>query len=69
LLSRANWTNNDVFTTMGALAALESIGPGVAAYADTINQLPSRGISPDGRYNSYVPRLHENLVDLVKQSR
>jgi len=67
LLSRANWTNNDVFTTMGALAALESIGPGVAAYADTINKLPSRGISPDGRYNSYVPRLHENLVDLVNQ--
>lgn len=65
LLSRANWTNNDVFTTMGALAALESIGPGIAEYAATINQLPTRGISPDGRYNSYVPRLHENLVELV----
>jgi arylsulfatase A-like enzyme len=50
-----------VLVAMPALAAVEAIGPKAAAVAAKLAGIPSAGDSPDGRYNSYVPRLLMNL--------
>lgn len=65
LKGRADWSNNDVFTTMSALVALESLGSELVAHADVIRKLPDSGTAPHGRYNGYVPRLLANLRELV----
>ena len=69
LKARADWASNDVFTTMNAMAALESLGADVVVHADTILQLPENGTAPHSRYNSYVPRLLTNLKELVKSGQ
>jgi len=69
LLTLANWSSNDVFTAMNALAALESLGPALNEYSDAIEMLSDTGESPHSRYNSYVPRLLANLIELVNSAK
>ncbi|HYF37715.1 MAG TPA: sulfatase, partial [Prosthecobacter sp.] len=59
-------TAGDVLTAMSALAAIEALGAKAASLHAEIGGLDPSGPSPDGRYNSYVPRLIENIVPGVK---
>ena len=61
LLQHADWSKNDVFTAMAALNSLDSLGQKAAPVAAAVVKLPTKGSSPDGRYDSYVPRLVEEL--------
>ncbi len=62
LLEQADWNKSGVFASMSALNALGALGPKAVTAADAIKSLPEKGASPDGRYNSYIPRL---LADLT----
>jgi uncharacterized sulfatase len=48
---------NGVLTSLAALVAIDALGKKAAPLLDTIRTMPTEGPSPDGRYNSYVPRL------------
>jgi hypothetical protein len=47
---------------MSALAAIEALGEKAASIHQAIAAMKPSGPSPDGRYNSYVPRLIQNIV-------
>jgi hypothetical protein len=51
-----------VFASISAINARGALGSKAAAAAPAIKALPDQGASPDGRFNSYVPRL---LADLT----
>jgi arylsulfatase A-like enzyme len=53
---------NGVFVAMAALSAIEAIGPKAAPLHKIVSSMSPEGPSPDGRYNSYVPRQIANLV-------
>ncbi len=53
---------NGVLTAMSALAAVEALGDGAKPLHSMIAKLDPEGPSPDGRYNSYVPRLIANIA-------
>lgn len=53
---------NGVLTAMPALAAIEALGEKGKSLHEGIGVMPPDGASPDGRYNSYVPRLIANIV-------
>lgn len=61
LVSRANWSKNDVFVALAALSSLDVLGDKAASAAPQIQELPAKGPAPDGRYSSYVPRLLGDL--------
>jgi hypothetical protein len=50
-----------VLISMFALGVIEGLGDKAATLHEMIGQLPPKGPSPDGRYNSYVPRLIESI--------
>ncbi len=54
--------SNGVLVSMSALAAIEALGEKAASLHSSIATMKPDGPSPDGRYNSYVPRLIENIV-------
>lgn len=54
--------DHGVLTAMTALAAIEALGPKAASLHDRIAKLDPQGPLPDGRYNSYVPRLIQNIA-------
>jgi arylsulfatase A-like enzyme len=54
--------DHDVLTAMAALAAIEALGPKADSLKPQIATLDPNGPTPDDRYNSYVPRLIENIV-------
>ncbi len=54
--------DHDVLTAMAALAAIEALGPKADSLKPQIAALDPTGPAPDDRYNSYVPRLIENIV-------
>ena len=58
----APWGKNSVFVSMFALNAIEQLGPQANDLRAKVKDWPDKGPSPDGRYNSYVPRL---LADLA----
>ncbi|NBR84449.1 MAG: sulfatase [Proteobacteria bacterium] len=62
LLEQADQTKGNVFTGIAALNALGKLGPKAAPALAAIQALPTNGPSPDARYNSYVPRLLEDLL-------
>jgi uncharacterized sulfatase len=62
LVEHANGSKHDVFTSIAALNALGALGTKAAPALAELKALPDKGPSPDGRYNSYVPRL---LTDLI----
>jgi hypothetical protein len=53
---------NGVLTSMSALAAIEALGVKAAPLHANIAAMQTNGTSPDARYNSYVPRLVQNIV-------
>ena len=57
---------NGVLTSMSALAAIEDLGDLAESLHDKIASLEPNGISPDERYNSYVPRLIANIAPNAK---
>jgi uncharacterized sulfatase len=61
LAEQAHWGRHGVFSALAALNALDALGPKAAPVAAAIKALPEKGKSPDARYNSYVPRLLEEL--------
>jgi arylsulfatase A-like enzyme len=63
LSRRADWKSNDVFISMAALGALESLGAKAAPVAPLFKTLPAKGEAPHTRFNEYVPRLLELLQE------
>lgn len=59
---------NGVLTAMAALAAIEALGPAAAPLLPGIAAMKASGPSPDPRYNSYVPRLIENITSSADPS-
>jgi len=57
----ASAENNGVLVAIPALAAIEALGKRAEPILAEVRQLNPNGPSPDGRYNSYVPRLLETL--------
>lgn len=53
---------NGVLTAMSALAAIEALGEKAAALREFVRGIDPTGPSPDGRYNSYVPRLKDHIA-------
>jgi hypothetical protein len=62
LASLAAPAQNGVLVSMSALAAIEALGEKAASIHQAIAAMKPSGPSPDGRYNSYVPRLIQNIV-------
>ncbi|WP_395743084.1 sulfatase-like hydrolase/transferase [Prosthecobacter sp.] len=62
LVNLANWSQHDVFTSISALNAIGDLGDKAGPVAAQIKALPAKGESPDGRFNSYVPRLLGDLT-------
>lgn len=58
--------SNGVLIAMPALAAVEALGKSGQSLHQAIAKLNPNGPSPDGRYNSYVPRLIANIVPDAK---
>jgi len=54
--------NNGVLVSMAALSAVETLGPAAKSLHSSIGSMKPNGPSPDGRFNSYVPRLIANIV-------
>ena len=61
LVSLANWSQHDVFTSISALNAIGDLGDKAKPIAEQLKTLPAKGESPDGRFSDYVARL---LADL-----
>uniref|UniRef100_A0A7C2K2I9 Sulfatase n=1 Tax=Schlesneria paludicola TaxID=360056 RepID=A0A7C2K2I9_9PLAN len=53
---------HDVFVSMAALNAIEALGPKGAPLVEGIRSMDPKGPSPDGRFDSYVPRLMANIT-------
>ncbi|MFA6546733.1 MAG: sulfatase-like hydrolase/transferase [Limisphaerales bacterium] len=62
LLELADWGRSGPFAAISALNALGALGPRAASATAALKGLPGKGTSPDGRYNSYVPRLLAELT-------
>lgn len=62
----ASAETNGVLTAISALAAIEALGDVAKPLHEEIAKLKPNGPSPDERYNSYVPRLIENIVPVQK---
>jgi len=58
---------NGVFVSMSALAAIEALGEKAASLHEFVHNLNPNGSSPDARFNSYVPRLIQNIVPGASQ--
>jgi arylsulfatase A-like enzyme len=58
--------DSGVLTAMPALAAIEALGERAKPLHAAIAAMAVDGPSPDGRYNSYVPRLVANIVPDAK---
>jgi uncharacterized sulfatase len=69
LSALADPKSNGVLTAMSALAAIESLGSKAASLHSAIASMQASGPSPDARYDSYVPRLIENIVPRTATNR
>jgi uncharacterized sulfatase len=61
LADHADISKQDVFVSLAALSALDALGDKAGPLAERIESLPDNGPTRDARYNSYVPRLLEDL--------
>jgi uncharacterized sulfatase len=57
---------NGVLVSMSALAAIEALGEKATQLRPWVAGLSSKGPSPDARYNTYVPRLIQNIAPNAK---
>jgi uncharacterized sulfatase len=62
LVASASLRENDVFTSVAALNALDALGAKAAPRADDIARLPTGGNFPHERYRSYVSRLIQDMT-------
>jgi arylsulfatase A-like enzyme len=62
LVGLANWSQHNVFTVISALCAIGDLGDSAKPILEDLKKLPTKGTSPDPRFNSYVSRL---LADLT----
>jgi arylsulfatase A-like enzyme len=53
---------NGTLVSMSALAAIEAIGSKANSMIETVRAIDPKGDSPDPRYDSYVPRLIQNIT-------
>ena len=53
---------NGVFVSMAALNAIEALGTKAAPLHELVRTMQPQGPSPDGRFDSYVPRLIANIA-------
>ena len=51
-----------VLVSMAALSAIEALGKNADSLREFVGKLDSKGPSPDARYDSYVPRLIQNIA-------
>ncbi len=63
LAQAADWSKGDIFSTLAALNSLAALDAKAAPIASVIKALPTKGKSPDPRFNSYTPRLLEEFRD------
>ena len=61
LADQGDWKKHNVFSALAALNSLDALDAKAASLAATIRSLATNGPSPNARYNSYVPRLVEDL--------
>jgi len=61
LADQADWQKHGVFSALAALNSLDALGSKAAPLAAVFKSIPTNGPAPDVRYNSYVPRLVEDL--------
>jgi uncharacterized sulfatase len=54
---------HNVFVSMAALNAIETLGSKAAPLAEIVRTMNPQGPSPDGRFDSYVPRLIANITE------
>lgn len=66
LTAAADWSKNDVFTTMAALNSLTALGDKAKSEAEKIKALPTRGDAPDARFNSYIPRILDDFRERLQ---
>ncbi|WP_074315389.1 sulfatase-like hydrolase/transferase [Singulisphaera sp. GP187] len=66
LASLGDGSKNGFFVTMSALNGIGALGDKAAPLRETIRQFPPNGPSPHSRYDSYVPRLLEELQEKNK---
>ncbi len=67
LADRADWKKHGVFSALAALNSLDALGLKAAPLAAFFQTVPTNGPSPHNRYNSYVPRLVEDLQARFKR--
>jgi hypothetical protein len=53
---------NGVFVAMASLSAIQALGPKAASLHSVVRAMKPDGPSPDGRFNSYVPRQIANIT-------
>jgi uncharacterized sulfatase len=53
---------HDVFVSMAALNAIETLGAKAATLHGIVRAMPRQGPSPDARFDSYVPRLVAHIT-------
>lgn len=58
---------NGVLTSMSALASVETLGERASSLHGQVASLSPDGNAPDKRYDSYVPRLIENITSAKKR--
>ena len=61
LADYADWKKHNVFSALSALNSIDALGARAAPLANVIKSMPTNGPSPHARFNSYVPRLVEEL--------
>ncbi|MEX2577734.1 MAG: sulfatase-like hydrolase/transferase [Verrucomicrobiales bacterium] len=61
--------DNGVFVSMAALAAIEALGDRADYLHPLVAEIDPKGPSPDGRYDSYVPRLIQNITGEAASKR
>ena len=61
LVASADWSKNNVFSSLAALSSLDALGKKAAPAAPAILALPEKGDAPAARFEGYVPRLLEEI--------
>jgi uncharacterized sulfatase len=61
LADHADWRKHGVFSALAALNSLDALDAKAAPLAAMFKSIPTNGPAPDARYNSYLPRLVEEL--------
>ena len=61
LVDQADWKKHGVFSALAALNSLDALGEKAAPVSAAFSTMPTNGPVPHARYDSYIPRLVEDL--------